>query len=109
MSCDWGVFERLDLVKDVQEIKDGLLYARGDIEDIKLCMIKVMQILLGDKYNDEMKKLFGKRAAELNNFNKEIEERYEEYIEMMELRKKSDEEALRILNSHRYDINEDTE
>ena len=44
MSCDWGTFEKRDLVKDVQEIKDGLLYVRTDIEDVKLCMIKIMQI-----------------------------------------------------------------
>lgn len=90
MSCTWGLCEEPELVRDVEEIKDKLLYARDDIEDIKLCMIKVMQILLGDKYNDEMKKLFGERAAELNNFDEEIKMRYE--IEKLE---KEDEKRLK--------------
>lgn len=102
MSCDWGTFEKRDLVKDVQEIKDGLLYVRGDIEDIKLCMIKVMQILLGDKYNDEMKELFGEEGKnELNNFDKEISQRREEYQKIMEQRNKEDEELLKIANSYK--------
>ena len=65
-------------------------------------MIKRMQILLEDKYDDEMKKLFGEKIAnELNNFNKEIEERYEEYAKITEQRNKEDEELLKIANSYK--------
>lgn len=104
MSCDWGIFERRDIVKNVKELRHDMDYIAWDVEDIKTCVLKMMEKIFGDEYEKEMKKIFADKECfgdnypkELKNWQKERRRRMEEYNEREQARNKSDEELLKRL------------
>lgn len=98
MICDWGTFERRNIVKNVEELRHDMDYIALDVEDIKTCVLKIMEKIFGDEYEKEMKKIFADKEyfgdnypEELKNWQKERRRRMEEYNEREQVRNKSDE------------------